>query len=226
VEIVGEFAREGESMFGNSLDNMVVVPAEFAQKYIDLETDEITPSILVKGKEGLSSADLKDELMGMLRGIHSLQPGDDDDFALNEVSLLTAQTAEIFRVFGTAGWVIGAFSILVGGFGIANIMFVSVKERTNQIGIQKALGAKNWFILAQFLCESIVLCIIGGIIGLGLVYVGSIIASSMIDFEFVLSSSNVILGLTISAMIGIISGFIPSYTASQLDPVEAIRSGM
>ena len=132
----------------------------------------------------------------------------------------------IFRVFGTAGWIIGAFSILVGGFGIANIMFVSVKERTNQIGIQKALGARNWFILIQFLVESVVLCIIGGIIGLIMVYIGTTIASNMLDFEFVLTSSNIILGLTISAMIGIISGFIPSYSASQLDPVEAIRSGI
>ena len=129
-------------------------------------------------------------------------------------------------MLGTAGWIIGAFSILVGGFGIANIMFVSVKERTNQIGIQKALGAKNWFILAQFLFESVVLCLIGGIIGLGIVYVGVLLASDALDFEFVLTGSNIILGLTISAMIGIISGFIPSYTASQLDPVEAIRSGM
>lgn len=226
VEIIGEFAREGESMLGNSLDNMVVVPAEFAQKYIDLETDQVTPGILVKGKKGVTAADLKDELMGLMRGIRRLKPGDDDDFSLNEVSLLSSQTESIFRIFGIAGWVIGAFSILVGGFGIANIMFVSVKERTNQIGIQKALGAKNWFILAQFLCESVVLCIIGGAIGLGLVYIGSVVASNMLDFEFVLSGSNVILGLTISAMIGIISGFIPSYTASQLDPVEAIRSGM
>jgi putative ABC transport system permease protein len=161
-----------------------------------------------------------------MRSVRKLKPGSDDNFSLNEVSLLTSQTESIFRVFGTAGWIIGAFSILVGGFGIANIMFVSVKERTNQIGIQKALGARNWFILVQFLVESVVLCIIGGLIGLILVYIGTTIASNMLDFEFVLTSSNVILGLTISAMIGIISGFIPSYSASQLDPVEAIRSGI
>lgn len=226
VQIIGTFAREGESMLGNSHDNMVAVPAEFAQKYVDLETDQINPMILVMGRKGVSVADLKDELMGTMRGVRSLKPGADDDFALDEVSLLSSQSESIFRVFGTAGWIIGAFSILVGGFGIANIMFVSVKERTNQIGIQKALGAKNWFILAQFLFESIVLCIIGGIIGLGLVYVGALGASSAMDFEFVLTSSNIILGLTISAMIGIISGFIPAYSASQLDPVEAIRSGI
>ncbi len=226
VQIIGEFDREGESMLGNSHDNMVVLPAEFAQKYIDLETDQINPTILVRGKSGVSVGDLKEDLLGLMRGVRRLKPGADDDFSLNEVSLLTSQTESIFRVFGTAGWVIGAFSILVGGFGIANIMFVSVKERTNQIGIQKALGAKNWFILTQFLFESVFLCIIGGVIGLGLVFLGAVIASRMIDFDFVLTSSNIILGLTISAMIGIISGFIPAYSASQLDPVEAIRSGI
>ncbi|MCK6638986.1 MAG: ABC transporter permease [Bacteroidia bacterium] len=226
VTIIGQFAREGESMFGNSLDNMVVLPADFTQKYVDLETDQVTPMIMVKGKNGITAEKLTDELEGLMRSVRRLKPGADDNFSLNEVSLLTSQTESIFRVFGTAGWIIGAFSILVGGFGIANIMFVSVKERTNQIGIQKALGARNWFILVQFLVESVVLCIIGGIIGLIMVYIGTTIASSMLDFEFVLTSSNIILGLTISAMIGIISGFIPSYSASQLDPVEAIRSGI
>ncbi len=226
VTIIGQFAREGESMFGNSLDNMVVLPADFTQKYVDLETDQVTPMIMVKGKNGITAEKLTDELEGLMRSVRKLKPGSDDNFSLNEVSLLTSQTESIFRVFGTAGWIIGAFSILVGGFGIANIMFVSVKERTNQIGIQKALGARNWFILIQFLVESVVLCIIGGIIGLIMVYIGTTIASSMLDFEFVLTSSNIILGLTISAMIGIISGFIPSYSASQLDPVEAIRSGI
>lgn len=226
VQIVGEFKREGESMFGNSLDNMIVMPAEFAQRYVDLENDQVNPTILVKGKEKAGIDEMKDELTVILRSSRRIQPGDDDNFALNEISLITSQSDAVFAIFGTAGWIIGAFSILVGGFGIANIMFVSVKERTNQIGIQKALGAKNWFILAQFLFESVVLCLIGGVIGLGLVYVGTVIASKLIDFEFVLTTSNIILGLTISAMIGIISGFIPSYSASQLDPVEAIRSGI
>jgi putative ABC transport system permease protein len=226
VVIVGQFKREGESMFGNSLDNMVVVPAEFLQKYYDLETDEIQPSILVKGKPGISIEQMKDDLMGTLRAVRRIPPDGDEDFALNEVSLLSAQTTEIFNVIGTAGWIIGAFSILVGGFGISNIMFVSVKERTNQIGIQKALGAKNGFILSQFLIESVLLCILGGVIGLILVWIGTSVASKMMDFEFVLTSSNVILGITISTMIGIISGFVPAYGASQLDPVEAIRSGI
>jgi putative ABC transport system permease protein len=153
-----------------------------------------------------------------------LKPTEDDNFALNEVSALSAPLENIFGVIGTAGWIIGAFSILVGGFGIANIMFVSVRERTSQIGIQKSLGAKSWFILMQFLAESVILCLIGGIIGLLLDYGLVLIANHFISFGFILSFNNISLGLTISILIGVISGFIPAYSAAQLDPVEAIRS--
>ena len=127
-------------------------------------------------------------------------------------------------VIGLAGWVIGGFSIIVGGFGIANIMFVSVKERTSLIGIQKALGAKNIFILTQFLTEAVILSLLGGIIGLLVVLGGLFLANSLFDLGIALTNSNIILALTISVLIGVISGFIPSYTASQLDPVEAMRS--
>ena len=125
------------------------------------------------------------------------------------------------------GWVISGFSLLVGGFGIANIMFVSVKERTNLIGIQKSLGAKNKFILFQFLFEAVILAVVGGLVGLFLVWIGTIIGSSLTeDFEFVLSPQNMLLGFFISSIIGLISGVIPALTASRLDPVEAIRTGM
>ena len=124
------------------------------------------------------------------------------------------------------GWIISGFSLLVGGFGIANIMFVSVKERTNLIGIQKSLGAKNKFILFQFLFEAIILCVIGGMIGLFLVWIIAMILSSVLDFEFVLGLGNIILGTGLAAVIGLISGILPAISASQLDPVEAIRSGM
>jgi putative ABC transport system permease protein len=122
------------------------------------------------------------------------------------------------------GAIIGGFSILVGGFGIANIMFVSVRERTGLIGIQKSLGAKNYFILSQFLFEAVFLSLLGGIIGLLLIYLLTLGAGNFIDMEITLTRSNVILGLTVSFLIGIISGFIPAYGASQLDPIEAIRS--
>ena len=125
-----------------------------------------------------------------------------------------------------AGWVIALFSLLVGGFGIANIMFVSVKERTNLIGIQKSLGAKNKFILFQFLFEAVILAFLGGVIGIFLVWICSIIITNLLDFEFIMSLKNILIGSGLSAVIGLLSGLIPAIFASKLDPVEAIRTGI
>lgn len=224
VTVIGVFKEEGESMMGNSNDNNVLIPLNFARTVMEVEKDEVDPFIMVKVKENVSTADLKDELTGVMRSLRRLKPGEENNFSLNEVSVLSGPMESVFGVIGTVGWIIGAFSILVGGFGIANIMFVSVRERTSQIGIQKSLGAKSWFILMQFLAESVVLCLFGGIIGLLLDWVLVLIANRFIDFGFVLSFNNISLGLTISILIGIISGFIPAYSAAQLDPVEAIRS--
>ena len=137
--------------------------------------------------------------------------------------MLSIQLEALFKVINVAGWIIGGFSILVGGFGIANIMFVSVKERTNIIGIQKSLGAKNYFILLQFLVEAIVLCVIGGAIGLGVVYLETLLAK-LVNFDLMLTFGNIVLGIMVSVIIGVVSGFMPAYTASKLDPVEAIRA--
>ena len=123
------------------------------------------------------------------------------------------------------GLIIGGFSILVGGFGIANIMFVSVKERTKLIGIQKSLGAKNFFILFQFLAESVILSLVGGIVGLILIWIGSLIANSVIEgMSFSMSFTNILTGILISIVIGIISGFAPARSASKLNPVEAMNT--
>lgn len=221
--VIGVFKTEGESMMGNSSDDQVLIPLNFGRTMMDVQRDELDPFIMVRARDGVRVEDLKDELTGVMRSVRRLSPGEDNDFAANEVSLLSAPLEQMFSVVGTAGWVIGAFSILVGGFGIANIMFVSVRERTNQIGIQKSLGAKSWFVLMQFLAESVILCLLGGIIGLLLDWGLVSIANQFIDFGFVLSINNISLGLTISVLIGIISGFIPAYSAAQLDPVEAIR---
>jgi putative ABC transport system permease protein len=153
-----------------------------------------------------------------------LRPDQEDNFSLNKTTLLTNQLDKVFGVLNIAGIIIGGFSILVGGFGIANIMFVSVKERTNIIGIQKSLGAKNYFIMLQFLIESIILCLMGGIIGLFMVYLATIAVKAAIDIQVVLDIKNIIIGIGTSVAIGIISGIIPAYSASRLDPVEAIRS--
>ena len=181
------------------------------------------PTIIAKAKTDVSNEELRYELTGVMRSLRRLKPKMSDNFAMNEISLISSQLDSVFSVIGLAGWIIGGFSILVGGFGIANIMFVSVKERTKQIGIQKSLGAKNSFILYQFLFESIFLCLIGGILGLTLVFLLTQFVSNFFDFSIDLTLENIALGLSVSAIIGIISGIVPALSASKLDPVEAIR---
>jgi putative ABC transport system permease protein len=218
--VVGVFEKEGQDITGNSLDQAVVVPIYFGKKFINKRSN---PMILVKAKEGVSNISLKDELRGVMRSIRKLKPHMPDNFSLNEISLIGNQLDSLFSVIGLAGWVIGGFSILVGGFGIANIMFVSVKERTKIIGIQKALGAKNSFILSQFLLESVFLCLAGGILGLFLVFLLATFITNFTEFAVELSAQNIILGILVSVIIGIISGITPALSASKLDPVEAIR---
>ena len=221
ILVVGVFAKEGEDITGNSMDAGVLIPVNFGRNIMNVRRAD--PIIMAKAKEGVSKSELKDELRGVMRSIRKLKPRMPDDFALNEISVISTALDSVFSVIGMAGWVIGGFSILVGGFGIANIMFVSVKERTKLIGIQKALGAKNNFILLQFLLESVILCVIGGILGLLLVFTLAATASSMSDFSIQLSIENVILGLSVSIIIGIVSGIVPAISAARLDPVEAIR---
>ena len=151
VMVIGVFKKEGESILGGSVDTEVLVPINYARSLVDIRNEDLDPQILVRAKPGISNDDLIDELTGLMRSIRKLKPRSDDNFALNQTSLISNQFDSLFGVVGVVGWVIGGFSILVGGFGIANIMFVSVKERTNIIGIQKSLGAKNYFILSQFL---------------------------------------------------------------------------
>ena len=179
---------------------------------------------MVKGVAGISNEELKDELRGIMRSVRRQHPKEESSFALNESKMISMQMDGLFNVIGMAGWIIGGFSILVGGFGIANIMFVSVKERTNIIGIQKSLGAKNYFILLQFLVESVVLCLLGGAMGLTLIFLGTLAVNGALDMNIFLSLKNIGLGITVSAIIGIIAGFVPAFIASGMDPVEAIRT--
>jgi putative ABC transport system permease protein len=223
-KVIGLIKKEGESMLGNTMDNQAVVPYNFGRLLMDVKSENSDPFIAAKAKPGVTNAQLKDEITGVMREIRGLKPMADDDFALNETNLLSKNFDGLFDMVSIAGAIIGGFSILVGGFGIANIMFVSVRERTNIIGIQKSLGAKNYFILSQFLFEAVFLSLIGGIIGLLLIYLLTLGLHSVIDMEITLTRSNIILGLSVSVLIGIISGFIPAYGASQLDPVEAIRT--
>lgn len=225
LEVIGILEKEGESMMGKSNDENVFMSLQFARNFFQIRGRNSGAIIMVKAKDGISNLALIDELTGIMRSLRKLQPKANNNFALNELSMLSKGFDGIFSVINLAGFIIGIFSIIVGGFSIANIMFVSVKERTGLIGIQKSLGAKNYFILFQFLFESIFLCLIGGIVGLLLIFLGTLFLTYGIDFEVSLGLKNILLGLSLSVVIGIVSGIIPSLRASRLDPVEAIREG-
>lgn len=222
--VIGVLKKEGESLINNSLDNNFLIPAKAAGMFVRLNNQFTNTRIQVKAKNGVSVNQLENELKGIMRSIRKLSPAEEADFSVNKTTLLIKPLKSLFSVVNAAGWVIGGFAILVGGFGIANIMFVSVKERTQQIGIQKSLGAKNYFILIEFLVEAIVLCLAGGIIGITLVYGITIGVKNTFDVNLFLSTQNIITGIFVSVSIGLVSGFIPAYTAANLNPVDAIRS--
>lgn len=224
VTIIGVFTKEGKDMLGITSDNEILLPLNFAKNVIDIESDKYGPQIVVRGKDNLTDVEVESEIRGIMRSIHSIRPGAEDDFSLNESTILTNQLDKVFGVLNKVGFVIGIFSVLVGGFGIANIMFVSVKERTNIIGIQKSLGAKNYFIMLQFLIEAVALCILGGLIGLFFVYLITFAVKAIFDVQVVLDAANIIYGIGISVVIGIFSGILPAWFAAKLDPVEAIRT--
>jgi putative ABC transport system permease protein len=222
--IIGVMERQGDNLLGTpSNDNNCMIPyGAFAQMFT-IGRYGVEPIIAIKGHEyDKDLMDLEGEVRGLMRSKRGLKPTNDDNFAINRPEMVAGAITAIFSVLEIAGAFIGGLSILVGGFGIANIMFVSVKERTNLIGIQKSLGAKNYFILSQFLFEAVFLSLIGGLAGLFLVFLITIIPQDAMDIG--MSAQNVALGLGISSVIGVLAGIIPAYLASRLDPVEAIRS--
>jgi putative ABC transport system permease protein len=186
------------------------------------DVDDVT--LLVKAKSDVDVDVLKGEVMSLFRAIRGIRPTEENDFSVIDSSMISDMVNSIVGVFNVAGMFIGVFAILVGAFSIANIMFVSVKERTNIIGIQKALGAKRYFILSQFLFESILLCLVGGIMGLLLVWGVLSLLNSVTEFHFFLPFSRIMLGITVSLVVGIVAGFIPALRAANLKPVDAIRS--
>jgi putative ABC transport system permease protein len=227
VKVIGVTKKKGQSMgLGDSDDDSVFIPVNFIRRLQGDNANNFLPVVVIKPEREVDIDALKAEIAQKVRSYRGVKQGEIDNFFINILSGFTDFIDGIIDNLKIGGWIISLFSLLVGGFGIANIMFVSVKERTNLIGIQKSLGAKNKFILFQFLFEAIILCVIGGIIGLFLVWIIAIILSNVLDFEFVLSFSNILIGTGLAAIIGLISGILPAISASKLDPVEAIRSGM
>ena len=228
MTIIGVLKKEGSDLFGFTLDNNVVVPFTFMSMFVNMNDLGNDPLIATMPKKTVPIEELKYEIKGDMRSVRRLSPYQDDNFAVNQVSVFTEGIASIFTIINLAGLFIGGFSILVGTFGIANIMFVSVQERVYQIGIKKALGARKIYILLEFLLEAVILCLIGGLMGLVTVIalfkaLGAMVASSGSDFKFYITAQNIIIGISISVITGIIAGFLPALSAANMKPVDAIR---
>lgn len=223
--VIGVIKKQGAGFFGDSNDTSVYLPTNFLRRMYG-DSDAMTPVIVLKPVKGVDMEAYKAEVAQKLRAIRGMKAGESDNFFINVLSGFTDFVDGILGSLRFGGIFISFFSFLVGGFGVANIMFVSVKERTNLIGIQKSLGAKNRFILFQFLFEAVILCLIGGMIGLLIVWLMSMLLTNLLDFEFVLSFWNIIIGAGLSILVGVISGILPAISAAKLDPVEAIRTGM
>ena len=223
INLVGIIKKQGSTIIGGwQFDKSLVMNYRFARTIMDEKRAD--PIIMVKGKEGVNSKAVKDELKTVMRSLHRLSPTQEDDFALNDVNEFSDVMTQAFKSVNIGGWAIGVLSFIVGIFGVANIMFVTVKERTTQIGLKKAIGARNGMLLAEFLLESAFLCVIGGLIGLLLVLILTKIASALLDFPFFLSPGIIALAIFICIIAGVLAGIIPAIKAAKMDPVEAIRS--
>ncbi len=225
--VIGVVKKQGSGLFGDSNDISIFLPANYVRNRFGDNNPFMNHIVIIKPKADTDIEELKAEVIQIMRNRRGLKPDEINSFFISIISGLKAAIDGIIGTMNLIGWVISGFSLLVGGFGIANIMFVSVKERTNLIGVQKSLGAKNRFILFQFLFEAVILAVVGGLVGLFLVWLGTIVVNGIVeDFTFLLSFKNMFLGFSISSFIGLISGVIPALSASRLDPVEAIRTGM
>ncbi len=223
VLIAGVIKKQGRQMIGGwDFDQSIILPYRFARSVMNERRAD--PLIMVQGQDNITSKALKDELTATMRAIHKLTPVKEEDFALNDINDFSNTISAAFVSLNIGGWAIAALSLIVGMFGVANIMFVTVRERTGQIGLKKAVGAKSRVILAEFLLESAFLCIIGGLIGLLLVFLLTQLLTGALDFPVYISTTNMVLAIVICIVVGIVAGFIPARQAARMDPVVAIRS--
>ena len=221
--VIGVFKKEGKGgISDNGMDETTLVPLNFGKTFINMKNNFLNATLMIKSKDGVPLQELSDEATMILRASRRLRPNEIDDFSLNKASIISQSFSGVFAGINIGGWVIGGFAILVGGFGIANIMFVSVRERTNIIGIQKALGAKKFFILQQFLVESVLLSVIGGLLGILMIFLTTLVINYFYDLNMYLTVSNIFLAVFISGIIGVVAGYAPANAAAKMNPVEAI----
>ena len=222
VTVVGVIKKQGKSFIGWNYDNCIMLPYNFCRQVYDEKNSN--PVLIAKGKPGVSTDAFYQELRGIMRQIRRLSPTEEDDFSLNSVEAFSKAISGFFGLLDWIGGFIGVISLIVGLFGIANIMFVTVKERTSVIGLKKAIGAKRSSILFEFLVEASLLCIMGGIVGLFLVWVGTLILTHFANFPIFISVPLLLATFIICIVVGILAGIIPARRAAKLDPVVAIRS--
>lgn len=220
--IVGLIKKQGKSIVGGwEYDNSILMPLAFMKQMVREKYS--SPIIMVQGKETVPMEQLKDELAGAMRSIRKLRPTQDNDFSLNDIDAFSSFASGIFSNINKGGWAIAALSLVVGMFGVANIMFVTVRERTSQIGLKKAIGAKSSTILTEFLLESAFLCIMGGLLGVLGVFLLTLISTAM-GFPVFIAPTILILAISICIIVGVLAGIIPASIAARMNPVEAIRS--
>lgn len=223
AQVVGLIKKQGKSFIGGwEYDNSILMPLGFMKEM--MREKNSNPIIMVQGKELVPMEQLRDELSGAMRSIRKLKPTQEDDFALNDIDAFSSFASEIFGNINLGGWFIATLSLVVGMFGVANIMFVTVRERTSQIGLKKAIGAKRSVILTEFLLESAFLCIMGGLLGLFFVFILTLASQAIFGFTVVIAPNILILAVTICIIVGVLAGIIPASIAAKMDPVVAIRS--
>lgn len=223
TQVIGVLKKEGQGGISlSNADQLTIVPLNFGRSFINIRNRFVETQLIVKAKPDVAVQELSDEITMILRAARRLKPTEETNFSVNKASMLSQGFDAVFKGINIGGWIIGGFAILVGGFGIANIMFVSVRERTNIIGIQKALGAKRFFILQQFLTESVLLSVVGGLLGLILIFFGTLVVNYLYDLTIHLTFGNIFLAIFISATIGIVAGYAPAYAAARMNPVDAM----
>lgn len=223
--VVGVMKKSGQNMAGFNFDNAVIYPFNAAKGLVNLASTDWSndPVIMVKA-DNIDVEDMRYQIEGILRAVRQVKPNEKNNFSVNQLSQVTERMEAVFSSVNMIGGIIGGFSLVVGAFGIANIMFVTVKERTKMIGLKKAIGARSRSILTEFLVEAVTLCISGGLIGILIVFLLSLLLTYGADFPVTFSMKNFLIGIGISATVGVLAGFIPARSASRLNPVVAIRS--